>query len=218
MIINGIKLNDVKVDKSEKTELSERDNKIIGWVSLALATMLLIAFFLGGLFSPVRVHASELVGGDTPIDTPYDNYLVLEQDNHAIVYVIANYRIVDSVLYYEYGHNYATNGLECIPIVVNDLQSGSLAQWSGDMSPSFLSSNYDIVYSSHDFEFGDISFQKTPCLVHKETTVGGLQAPEIATALTSQMVGLVPLVLGLLVLAIGLWKGLKHLRQTLSRA
>lgn len=60
-------------------------------------------------------------------------------------------------------------------------------------------------------------FTQTP-YVTGQLTVGGLQAPEIATALTSQIVGLVPLVLGLLVLAIGLWKGLKHLRQTLNRA
>ena len=77
-----------------------------------------------------------------------------------------------------------------------------------------------LLYSSIDLknpDTGEVFFTQTP-YVTGQLTVGGLQAPEIATALTSQIVGLVPLVLGLLVLAIGLWKGLKHLRQTLNRA
>lgn len=216
MIINGIKLNDVKVDKSEKTELSERDNKIIGWVSLALVTLLLIAFFLGGFFSPVRASASELVGGDVPIETPYDNYLVLEQTNHNYYFVCVNYSVIDSVIKFDYCHNFQVSG--GLEPVIKALQSGSIGKYSDTIAVTKLTGSYDILYSSSDFSCGDVSFRKTPCLIHKETTVGGLQAPEIATALTSQIVGLVPLVLGLLVLAIGLWKGLKHLRQTLSRA
>lgn len=222
MIINGIKLNDVKVDKSEKTELSERDNKIIGWVSLALATLLLIAFFLGGFFSPVKASAGELVGGDVPIDSKYDNYLVLLSENGDNYILFCDNTIVGNTLHtsafmYFYASSYA-NDKELYSAIADKLINGIPGKAnSGNFTYPF--SDYTIpVFSSDDIEWGSLSFQKTPCLIHKETTVGGLQAPEIATALTSQIVGLVPLVLGLLVLAIGLWKGLKHLRQTLSRA
>lgn len=220
MIINGIKLNDVKVDKSEKTELSERDNKIIGWVSLALATLLLIAFFLGGFFSPVKASAGELVGGDVPIETPYDNYFVVYSsvdDNGLLnnVFIFANCNPSGYNLNPQYSEGFSSLSLSGLIKILEDGNRLAKANSSSDTSRYADYANY---YSSFDFSYCGKSFQKAPCLIHKEMTVGGLQAPEIATVLTSQIVGLVPLALGLLVLAIGLWKGLKHLRQTLSRA
>ena len=217
MIINGIKLNDVKVDKSEKTELSERDNKIIGWVSLALATLFLIAFFLGGFFSPVKASAGELVGGDEPIESLYGDYFIRGSSNGTYsVYV--NPRLFS-------GTDSFTGKVAIVPGTSNSMSFKSIDECINFLTTEggsfFDESNCpisDILYSSCDLVGTTQSFMQAPCVIHKEATVGGLQAPEIATALTSQMVGLVPLVLGLLVLAIGLWKGLKHLRQTLSRA
>lgn len=214
MIINGIKLNDVKVDKSEKTELSERDNKIIGWVSLALATLLLIAFFLGGFFSPVKASAGELVE-QADIDSVYENYIVLKfSDSKYSVFVNCdnfNYSGSD-VKYSGYFIGYFSD-LDSVRKSLTSSRSLSGYSTYTNGIDYFLYADFDLSDSS-----GNVFFMKTPCKVELPTVVGGLQAPEIATALTSQIVGLVPLVLGLLVLAIGLWKGLKHLRQTLSRA
>lgn len=219
MIINGIKLNDVKVDKSEKTELSERDNKIIGWVSLALATLLLIAFFLGGFFSPVKASAGELVG-DSSVESVFDNYIIFrELDGHYIVHVdIQPVSYKDGIFHYRSRSYYGV--LSTLDEVKEVLATG-YSYKDGFGSYTSYSNGLDrLLYSSIDLknpDTGEVFFTQTP-YVTGHPTVGGLQAPEIATALTSQMVGLVPLVLGLLVLAIGLWKGLKHLRQTLNRA
>lgn len=219
MIINGIKLNDVKVDKSEKTELSERDNKIIGWVSLALATLLLIAFFLGGFFSPVKASAGELVG-DSSVESVFDNYIIFrELDGHYIVHVdIQPVSYKDGIFHYRSRSYYGV--LSTLDEVKEVLATG-YGYKDGFGSYTSYSNGLDrLLYSSIDLknpDTGEVFFTQTP-YVTGHPTVGGLQAPEIATALTSQMVGLVPLVLGLLVLAICLWKGLSHLRQMLSRA
>lgn len=219
MIINGIKLNDVKVDKSEKTELSERDNKIIGWVSLALATLLLIAFFLGGFFSPVKASAGELVD-DSSVESVFDNYIIFRDfDGHYVVHVdIQPISYKDGIFYYRARSYYGV--LSTLDEVKEVLATG-YSYKDGFGSYTSYSNGLDrLLYSSIDLknpDTGEVFFTQTP-YVTGQLTVGGLQAPEIATALTSQIVGLVPLVLGLLVLAIGLWKGLKHLRQTLNRA
>ena len=219
MIINGIKLNDVKVDKSEKTELSERDNKIIGWVSLALATLLLIAFFLGGFFSPVKASAGELVD-DSSVESVFDNHIIFrELDGHYVVHVdIQPVSYKDGIFYYRARSYYGV--LSTLDEVKEVLATG-YSYKDGFGSYTSYSNGLDrLLYSSIDLknpDTGEVFFTQTP-YVTGQLTVGGLQAPEIATALTSQIVGLVPLVLGLLVLAIGLWKGLKHLRQTLNRA
>lgn len=227
MIVNGVKLDDVKADKTNNTELSERDNKIIGWCSLALATMLLIAFFLGGFFSPVKAHAGELVG-ENLAGSQFDNYVVAKAYGEYFLFVSCDVRYNgdDSSGIWLYitgadddgvGYKKSFSSLEDVEVFLNS--------YSGDMSVfdkvfSQGLSNSTLIYSSYDIKHkgsDSVFFQRAP-LETGHPTVGGLQAPEIATALTSQIVGLVPLVLGLLVLAIGLWKGLKHLRQMLSRA
>ena len=74
------------------------------------------------------------------------------------------------------------------------------------------------VFSDVDFydSNGALVFQKTPLVT--ETTVGGLTAPEIAKMTVVQILGLVPLVLGLTISAIGLRKALAMVYQRLRRA
>lgn len=186
---------------------------------------MLIAFFLGGFFSPVKASAGELVG-ENLAGSQFDNYVVAKHyDGSYFLYVNCDV--------YQNGNDdygvwlYITSSNRCYRKIFNSIEevenclntySGNLDDFE-DFGSSGLS-NATLIYSSYDVKYKDsdsVFFQRTP-LETGHPTVGGLQAPEIATALTSQMVGLVPLVLGLLVLAIGLWKGLKYLRQTLSRA
>lgn len=71
-----------------------------------------------------------------------------------------------------------------------------------------LYSNYD-VYSPD----GSLFFLQTPCPTL--TLVGGLAVPEITTLAMKELIGVIPLVLGLVVLATSLYKGLSSLWRLL---
>lgn len=170
---------------------------------------------LCSVFRPSVAHASELVGGDEPIVTPYDNYLVLEQKDGNYIFVCVNYTVVGSTIKFDFCKNYSGSDSDSI---VSDLESGSISKYTDSISYNTLVNGYNILFSSSDFYCGDVSFLRTPCLVHKVSTVGGLAAPEIAKAIVVQILGLVPLVLGLVVSAIGLRKALAMVFQRLRRA
>lgn len=171
---------------------------------------------LCSVFRPSVAHASELVGGDEPIVTKYDNYVILSSsaNNPAgkyVVFVNGSFGS-GSVRFDSFGY-------------FNSLESAANALKNGSFNPDssgrfdFPFSGYDIVeYCSQDFTWSGQSFQKTPYLVHTETRVGGLTAPEIVKAIMIQVLGLVPLVLGLAVSAIGLRKALAMVFQRLRRA
>lgn len=159
----------------------------------------------------VPVHATELVGGDTPIETDC-SYVICTSDTAFYKYLtIYNYEVRSDGLYGSYSLG---NSLDDVADV---LRSGDFSRLlTGCFAYPY--DTYTLLYCSDDVDWCGQSFQKTPFLVHTETTVGGLQAPEIAEALTAQVLGLVPLVIGLVVLALGLWKGLGHIWSILARA
>ncbi len=180
---------------------------------------------LCSVFRPDIAHASELVGGDEPIETVYDSYLVVysrvnddgELENCK---VLANVRVDDGRIYYDYAS--ATYSSVSLSSVISWLQKdGCFAENTSNHYYTGYDNLYKDIncyYSTFDFELRGKSFQQTPFLVHKETTVGGLTAPEIAKAIMIQVLGLVPLVLGLAISAIGLRKALAMVYQRLRRA
>lgn len=182
----------------------------------------LFFFFLAYTMSTTPVHATELVGSDTPIETPYNNYAVFYRasDDSSLTWVTIciNFEIQGNYVKAEhintYGSAYTSS---VIDLLCSTEQSG---RWSsGSLSLTNLENEKQFYcYTDTDFSFGTHSFQRAPFLIHKGITVGGLQAPEIAEALTAQVLGLVPLAIGLVVLALGLWKGLGHIWSTLARA
>lgn len=176
---------------------------------------------LCSVFRPDVAHASELVGGDEPIETPYNNYLVFysdSQDGNNHIFVFADFNVQGDYIYAN--HAYSLSGAFSISDVVDSLKNGTVPDCNINSGTSFssFSSVADLYYSDVDFKIGDKSFQATPYLIHQERTVGGLAAPEIAKATVIQILGLVPLVLGLVVSVIGLRKALAMVFQRLRRA
>lgn len=181
---------------------------------------------LCSVFRPSVAHASELVGGDEPIETVYDNYLVVYsnvRDSDGKLencQVLANVRVENDRIYYGYAS--AVYSSVNLSSVISWLQKeGSLSENTNNYSYTGYDNQFkdlNFYYSTFDFELRGKSFQRTPFLVHKETTVGGLTAPEIAKAIMIQVLGLVPLVLGLAISAIGLRKALAMVYQRLRRA
>lgn len=181
---------------------------------------------LCSVFRPDVAHASELVGGDVPIETVYDNYLVVysnvrDSDGYLVnCQVLANVRVENDKIYYGFASSvYSSVSLSS---VISWLQKdGCFVENTSNRYYTCYDDLYKDIncyYSTFDFELRGKSFQQTPFLVHKETTVGGLAAPEIAKATVIQILGLVPLVLGLAILAIGLRKALAMVYQRLRRA
>lgn len=171
---------------------------------------------LCSVFRPSVARASELVGGDEPIVTKYDNYIICSSPTESAsgkYWVLVNCSNRGSSLRCDsYGF-------------FSSLESAASALQNGSFNPDnsstydFPFSTYSVVeYCSQDFTWSGQSFQKTPYLVHTETRVGGLTAPEIVKAIMIQVLGLVPLVLGLAVSAIGLRKALAMVFQRLRRA
>lgn len=167
---------------------------------------------LCSVFRPDVAHASELVGGDEPIETPYDRYFVLSVNDGYVVYV--NYSISGN-RFNSYGGGFS-NFDDVVSALKNGTVSGSHDIF--ELSPSSVLYNYDVIYCSEDIDWNGKSFPRTPYLIHQEKTVGGLAAPEIAKAIMIQILGLVPLVLGLVISAIGLRKALAMVFQRLRRA
>ena len=164
---------------------------------------------LCSVFRPDVAHASELVGGDEPIETVYDNYVVVFYGD--LWNVFADCKFSDDNFEYKY-----SSGFSNLSDAISALKSGTVGG-----SGSYSTSDYYPVepsYSSDDIMWGGKSFPQTPYLIHQEKTVGGLAAPEIAKATVIQILGLVPLVLGLVVSAIGLRKALAMVYQRLRRA
>lgn len=163
------------------------------------------------LIKTVPVHATELIGGDTPIETDC-SYVICASDTASYKYLtIYNYEIRSDGLYGTYSLG---NSLDDVADV---LRSGDFSRLlTGCFAYPY--DTYTLLYCSDDVDWCGQAFHNTPFLIHTEMTVGGLQGPEIAATLTSQIVGLAPLVIGLLILAIGLWKGLHLIWLTLGRA
>lgn len=171
---------------------------------------------LCSVFRPSVAHASELVGGDEPIVTKYDNYVICSSSSGApsgkYLVLVNGSGSGERIRFDSFGY------FSSLEAVASALQNGTFKSGnSGNFMFPFA--DYDIVeYCSQDFTWSGQSFQKTPYLVHTETRVGGLAAPEIAKAIMIQVLGLVPLVLGLAVSAIGLRKALAMVFQRLRRA
>ena len=171
---------------------------------------------LCSVFRPSVAHASELVGGDEPIVTKYDNYVICSSSSGApsgkYLVLVNGSGSGERIRFDSFGY------FSSLEAVASALQNGTFKSGnSGNFIFPFA--DYDIVeYCSQDFTWSGQSFQKTPYLVHTETRVGGLAAPERAKAIMIQVLGLVPLVLGLAVSAIGLRKALAMVFQRLRRS
>lgn len=171
---------------------------------------------LCSVFRPSVAHASELVGGDEPIVTKYDNYVICSSSSGApsgkYLVLVNGSGSGERIRFDSFGY------FSSLEAVASALQNGTFKSGNSGVF-IFPFAGYDIVeYCSQDFTWSGQSFQKTPYLVHTETRVGGLAAQEIAKAIMIQVLGLVPLVLGLAVSVIGLRKALAMVFQRLRRA
>ena len=170
---------------------------------------------LCSVFRPDVAHASELVEGE--VQHCFKNYLIF-QESYGSYTLFVDVSIVDSLS--DNGSVMFSGGkvgsYSSVKDVINALSSASYDSFNGTTATSQNVSRF--VFSDVDFydRDGVLVFQKTPLVT--ETTVGGLTAPEIAKATVIQILGLVPLVLGLVVSAIGLRKALAMVFQRLRRA
>lgn len=94
------------------------------------------------------------------------------------------------------------------------LQNGQWVAWYNNASntkPKY--SVYKILYCTDDVtDGGTVVFQQRPC----QALVAGLTAGQIQEAATAELIGLVPLVIGLVVLATSLYKGFRFLLMQLK--
>ena len=170
---------------------------------------------LCSVFRPSVARASELTEGE--VQHCFKNYLIF-QESYGSYTLFVDVSIVDSLS--DNGSVMFSGGkvgsYSSVKDVINALSSASYDSFNGTMATSQNVSRF--VFSDVDFydRDGVLVFQKTPLVT--ETTVGGLTAPEIAKATVIQILGLVPLVLGLVVSAIGSRKALAMVFQRLRRA
>lgn len=174
---------------------------------------------LCSVFRPDVAHASELVGEDLA-GKQFDNYVVTKQDDNSYclyvngsiefngndssgvwLLVTASYRVFQSL-----------SEVESFLNTSSDLSD--FRNWNGGRG------NQTVIYSSSDIKYKDSDkvFFTQKLLDKGLPQVGGLAAPEIAKAIMIQVLGLVPLVLGLAVSAIGLRKALAMVFQRLRKA
>ena len=185
---------------------------------------------LCSVFRPDVAHASELVGGDEPIPCDF-NYIVVygqaDDGTYGCSFLFDGFYTSSGYSAY----NVSKNGFAsleamnewCILQIKSKPNVSSISRFDSDLHCGLRDGHYSvsydtIIYSNFDYASGDVSFPATPFVVHKASTVGGLAAPEIAKATVTQILGLVPLVLGLVVSAIGLRKALAMVFQRLRRA
>lgn len=174
---------------------------------------------LCSVFRPDVAHASELLDKNEPIVTKFDTYMITKVDSKFYCYVNLDYKC----------NYYGAPGLDGSAFLlgssnnVDDLYSllinsdGSVSgldnkQFIGLSVDKILYTNFDIVYQ------GKTVFQQTPLLMESTTIAGGLTHLKIAKMTVIQILGLVPLVLGLAVSAIGFRKALAMVFQRLRRA
>lgn len=174
---------------------------------------------LCSVFRPDIAHASELVGEDLA-GKQFDNYVVTKQDDNSYclyvngsiefngndssgvwLLVTASYRVFQSL-----------SEVESFLNTSSDLSD--FRNWNGGRG------NQTVIYSSSDIKYKDSDkvFFTQKLLDKGLLQVGGLTAPVMAKAIMIQVLGLVPLVLGLVVSAIGLRKALAMVFQRLRRA
>lgn len=181
---------------------------------LGIAAYLVVAVIL--FFVSLRpAFAAELVDGETPITTSFDNYVICRLPSDSFYYVFLN---VTDGGYKCYGLRLTFDTLDKAAdfLKTKDLEYVHAHYGNG---------TYEIdcrtaveFYSNVDIHYGEQVFPKTPYLIHTASAVGGLQAQEIAARTMKQVLGLVPLVIGLIVSAIGLRKALAMLFRRLRRA
>ena len=165
---------------------------------------------LCSVFRPSVAHASELVSGE--IDLPVDNYCVLSNSG-GYVWVFVNF---DNCLYANKTISGRAKSFSSVDSAVEYLKSDFNLD---DFSSSAATGLGTVYYCNVDLlsqDGNDVVFQQTP--LTSTLQVGGLAAPEIARMTVVQILGLVPLVLGLAISAIGLRKALAMVYQRLRRA
>ena len=181
---------------------------------------------LCSVFRPSVAHASELVGGDEPIPCDFDYIVVYGQaddGSYGCSFIFDGFYTSSGYSAYSISKN-GFDSLEsmnkwCIANIKSKPNVSLRTSFGSNLRCGSDGVRYDtIIYSNFDYSSGDVSFPATPFVVHKASTVGGLAAPEIAKATVIQILGLVPLVLGLAVSAIGLRKALAMVFQRLRRA
>ena len=170
---------------------------------------------LCSVFRPDIAHASELTEGE--VQHCFKNYLIFQESYGSytlFVDVSINGALSDNGSVTFSGGK--VGSYSTVEGVINALSSASYDSFNGVLMTSQNVSRF--VFSDVDFHDsnGSLVFQKTPLVT--ETTVGGLTAPEIAKMTVVQILGLVPLVLGLAISAIGLRKALAMVYQRLRRA
>lgn len=165
---------------------------------------------LCSVFRPDVAHASELVSGE--IDLPVDNYCVLS-NSAGYVWVFVNF---DTCLYANKSINGPAKSFSSVDSAVEYLKSDFNIDDFSSTSSTVLGTVYYCNVDLLSQDGKDVVFQLTP--LTSTLQVGGLAAPEIAKATVIQILGLVPLVLGLVVSAIGLRKALAMVFQRLRRA
>lgn len=181
---------------------------------LGIAAYLVVAVIL--FFVSLRpAFAAELVDGETPITTSFDNYVICRLSSDSFYYVFLN--VTDG--------GYKCYGLRLTFDTLDEAADFLKTKDLDYVHSHYGNGTYEIdcrtaveFYSNVDIHFGDQVFPKTPYLIHTASAVGGLQAQEIAAKTMKQVLGLVPLVIGLIVSAIGLRKALAMLFRRLRRA
>lgn len=174
---------------------------------------------LCSVFRPSVAHASELLDKNEPIVTKFDTYLIYQSGSTYFCYVnldyVGNYYGAPCVDGDAYVLGSSDNIDDLYSLLVNS--DGSV---SGLKNTSFKALSVDrILYANFDIHYeGKTVFQQTPLLMESTTIAGGLTPLEIARMTVIQILGLVPLVLGLVVSAIGLRKALAMVFQRLRRA
>ena len=165
---------------------------------------------LCSVFRPSVAHASELVSGE--IDLPVDNYCVLSNDG-GYVWVFVNF---NNCLYANKSITGRAKSFSSVDSAVEYLKSDFTIDDFSSTSSTVLGTVYYCNVDLLSQDGNDVVFQLTP--LTSTLQVGGLAAPEIAKATVIQILGLVPLVLGLVVSAIGLRKASAMVFQRLRRA
>lgn len=184
--------------------------------------MLLISVVVGALvlfsFGTLTAGAAELVTGNELV-TPYDNYLITSKG------IYANYTVDGNEIRYNnaIGTNMIKN--DYVPSYMLDyLRNGTLPATDGERSNSIFTDSTlnigTIYFSSEDLYTGSglLVFRRTPYLTTSTPTVAGVTAETMAKTVMEEVVGLLPLVIGLVVLALALWKGLAFLLMRLRTA
>lgn len=165
---------------------------------------------LCSVFRPSVARASELVSGE--IDLPVDNYCVLSNSG-GYVWVFVNF---DNCLYANKNISGCSKSFSSVDSAVEYLKSDFNIDDFSSNSATTLGTVYYCNVDLLSQDGNDVVFQLTP--LTSTLQVGGLAAPEIAKATVIQILGLVPLVLCLVVSAIGLRKALAMVFQRLRMA